>query len=46
ANQDATRRRQRRLMVQREQAERSRYRTEQKIKRNELQQQAAAKKQR
>lgn len=46
ANEDATRRRQRRLMVKREQAERSRQRLEQKVKLNELQQQLAAKKDR
>eukprot|EP00903_Cladosiphon_okamuranus_P007871 g7608.t1 len=46
ANEDATRKRQRRLMVKREQAERSRQRLEQKVKLNELQQQLAAKKDR
>lgn len=39
-------RKQRRMMLQREQAERARQRTEQKIKQNELQQQLAAKKER
>ena len=46
ANEDAMRKRQRRLMVQREQAERSRQRLEQKVKENELRQQLAAKKDR
>ncbi|CAM9407626.1 unnamed protein product [Scytosiphon promiscuus] len=46
ANEDATRKRQRRLMMKKEQAERSRQRMEQKIKQNELQQQLAAKKDR
>lgn len=45
-NEDATRKRQRRLMVQKEQAERSRQRLEQKVKENELRQQLAAKKDR
>lgn len=46
ANEDAMKKRQRRLMVKREQAERSRQRLEQKVKLNELQQQLAAKKDR
>lgn len=45
-NEDATRKRQRRLMMKKEQAERSRQRVEQKIKQNELRQQLAAKKDR
>ncbi|CAN0273591.1 unnamed protein product [Pylaiella littoralis] len=44
ANEDATRKRQRRLMLKKEQAERSRQRVEQKVKQNELRQQLAAKK--
>lgn len=46
ANEDATRKRQRRLMMQREQAERSKQRLEQKVKHNEWQQQLTAKKDR
>ncbi|CAM9380469.1 unnamed protein product [Ectocarpus sp. 12 AP-2014] len=46
ASEDATKKRQRRLMMKREQAERSRQRLEQKVKRNELQQQLVAKKDR
>lgn len=46
ASEDATKKRQRRLMMKREQAERSRQRLEQKVKQNELQQQLAAKKDR
>lgn len=46
ANEDAAWKRQRRLMLQKEQAARSRQRVEQKTKKNEMQQQLQAKKER